>query len=434
MRERPGQSTVTTRPTDRRPVTTLCPMRARRIDGTGSRPPGGRALITVAVIALALNLRPAVNGLGAVTPELRATTGLSGAAAGALLSLPTLSFALLGLTAASLAARFGTYRTVVLALLALVAGQLLRSLGSGVVALFAGSAIAMAGLAIGNVLMPGLVRLHFPDRIPMMTAVYTTALSAGGALAAGVTLPIEHAAGASWRFGLGIWSVTAAIALVPWLVVGFGRPAVARSAAGRTLGLRHLARTRLAWVMAGFFGTQALQAYVVFGWLPEILTTAGTSDTVAALYVSLLALIGVVIAAVVPLLLGRMRVTFLIITMAMSYLAGYLGLLVDAGGATWLYTVLIGIGTGAFPVALTLVGLRARTSAGTLALSGFTQSFGYLLASAGPFLFGLVHDLTGGWTAPLVLLMALVLVHLGFGLAAARTRFVEDELEPTRVV
>ena len=89
--------------------------------------------------------------------------------------------------------------------------------------------------------------------------------------------------------------------------------------------------------------------------------------------------------------------------------------------------MLIGIGTGAFPVALTLVGLRARTSAGTLALSGFAQSFGYLFASVGPFLFGLVHDLTGGWAAPLWMLMALVVVHLGFGLAAARTRYLEDE-------
>jgi CP family cyanate transporter-like MFS transporter len=114
--------------------------------------------------------------------------------------------------------------------------------------------------------------------------------------------------------------------------------------------------------------------------------------------------------------------------MAASFLAGYLGLILDASDATWLWVALIGIGTGAFPVALTLVGLRARSAAGTLALSGFAQSFGYLIASAGPFLFGLVHDLTGGWTVALEILMALVVVHLGFGLAAARTRYIEDEL------
>ncbi len=384
-------------------------------------------------MALGLNLRPAVNGLGAVTPELRAATGLSGAAVGVLLALPTLSFALMGLPAAALAARFGTNRTVAFALSSMVVGQLIRSVGSGLPALFIGSTVALAGIAVGNVLMPGIVRLYFPDRIVLMTAVYTTALSAGGAIAAGVTLPIEHAAGGTWRFGLGLWAVTAAVALAPWLAMRAPRPVGRAHRRPTSIGIRQLAGTRLAWVMVGFFGTQALQAYVMFGWLPEILTGAGTSDTVAALYVSLLALIGVGIAAVVPPLLARVPVVAVIITMASCYLAGYLGLLLAAGTATWLWTVLVGIGTGAFPVALTLVGMRARTAGGTLALSGFTQSFGYLLASIGPFLFGLVHDLSGGWTAPLLMLMALVLVHLTFGLAAARTRYVEDELAPTEV-
>ncbi len=381
-----------------------------------------------ALVALALNLRPAVNGIGAVTPELRSSTGLTGTAAGALLALPTLSFALMGLTAAGLAARFGTHRTVLAALVALVAGQVLRSTVPGLPALFGGSVVALAGLAVGNVLMPGLVRLHFPHHIAAMTAVYTTALSAGGAIASGVTLPIEHALGGGWRLGIGLWAVPAALALLPWLPLAGSGPVFAARGPARGIALRELAHTRLAWVMAGYFGTQALQAYVMFGWLPEILTSGGTSDTVAALYVSLLAVIGVVIAAVVPGLLARVPAIVVIVAMGLCYLAGYLGLLLAPSGPTWLYTALIGIGTGAFPVALTLVGLRANTSAGTLALSGFAQSLGYLLASAGPLLFGLLHDVTGGWSVPLVMLMALVVVHLGFGVASARPRFVEDEL------
>ncbi len=390
-------------------------------------------LISAAVVALALNLRPAVNGLGAVTPELRAATGLSGASVGVLLALPTVSFALLGLSAASIAARLGTNRTVVFALGAMVVGQLARSVLTGIPALFLGSAVALAGIAVGNVLMPGIVRLYFPDRIVLMTAVYTTALSAGGAIAAGVTLPIEHAAGGTWRLGLGMWAVTAAIALAPWLAVRAPRPAGGNRKRPTLIGTRQLARTRLAWVMVGFFGTQALQAYVMFGWLPEILTSAGTTDTIAALYVSLLALIGVVIAAIVPPLLAHVPVVAVIITMASCYLAGYVGLILAADTATWLWTVLVGIGTGAFPVALTLIGQRARTTGGTLALSGFTQSFGYLLASIGPVLFGVVHDVSGGWTTPLLMLIGLVLVHLVFGLAAARTRYIEDELAPVGV-
>lgn len=397
-----------------------------------SAPAAGRSrlLVVTAIIALALNLRLAVNAVGPVTSELRSDTGLSGTAAGALLALPTLSFAVLGLLAAGLAARFGTHRTVVLALLAMVVGQVVRSAVDGLPALFLGSAIALAGVAVSNVLMPGLVRLHFPQQIAVMTAIYTTTLSIGAAIASGVTLPIEHGFSAGWQLGLGVWAIPALFALLPWVLLARdGRPPALRAPA-RGVGLRRLAGTRLAWVMAGYFGTQALQAYVMFGWLPEILTSAGISDTVAALWLSLLAAIGVVIAALVPVLLARVPVVVVVVTMAASYLAGYLGLIFDPSGATWLWVVLVGIGTGAFPVALTLVGLRARSAPGTLALSGFAQSFGYLIASVGPFLFGLVHDLTGGWTVPLYLLMALVLVHLGFGLAAARTRYIEDELSP----
>ncbi len=392
-----------------------------------------------AVIALALNLRPAVNSIGAVIPQMRIQTGLSGAAAGVLLALPTLCFAVLGLSAAGVAGRVGTHRTVVYAVAAMIAGQLARSLGSGLPWLFAGSVLALAGVAMGNVLLPGLVRLHFPNRIAAMTAVYTTMLSAGGAVAAGVTLPVEQALQGSrvaglfdsdWQLGIGIWAGAAVLALIPWLPLGAGRHPPKAHAASAVIGLRRLARTRLAWVMVGYFGTQALQAYVMFGWLPEILTGAGISITAAAFHVSVLAVIGVVIAAAVPALLARLRVVVLVVFMAGCYLAGYLVLIVDPGGLSWVACGLVGIGTGAFPVALTLVGLRARTAGGTIGLSALTQSLGYLLASVGPFLFGLLHDLLGGWTGSLLMLVALVFVHLAFGLAAARTRYIEDELGP----
>lgn len=388
----------------------------------------GRWLITIAVVVLAANLRPAVNGLGSVIPELRASTGLSATAAGVLLALPTLSFALIGLLAPAVAARLGTHRTVLIALFALVLGQLVRALLPGLVALFGGSAIALAGVATANVLMPGLVRLHFAGQVTAMTAIYTTVLSAGGAVAAGVTLPIEHALHGDWRLGIGIWTVVAAIGLGPWLLLGTRRRVAPRTAGTRRFTIGGLLHTRLAWVMAGYFGTQALQAYVMFGWLSAILTDAGRSDTAAAGYVSLVAAIGVVVSAVVPLLLSRLPVAVLILTMAAGYLTGYLGLLADPGGATWLWCTLIGLGTGAFPVALTLVALRARTPEGTTVLSGFTQSLGYLIASTGPLLFGLLHDLAGGWTVSLLALCVILAAHLVFGLLAARVRYIENEL------
>lgn len=342
----------------------------------------------------------------------------------------------MGLAAPVLAARIGSHRTVVLTLLALIAGQLIRSLVPGTAALFAGSLIALAGIAIGNVLLPGLVRLHFPDRIPAMTAAYTVLLTIGGSAAAALTLPIARGIGGDWRTGLGMWAATAVIALIPWLVLI--RPnSVHRTppTVGRRLPLSVLARTRVAWSLAIYFGCQSMVAYVVFGWLSQILTDAGMTDTAAAFQVAVAIAIGIPLAALVPPLLGRMRrPAILVVALASCYIAAFLGLILVAGQAVWVLSALIGIGTGAFPLALTLIALRARTSMATTSLSAFTQCVGYLIASVGPFGFGVLDGLTGGWTLPLLALCAVVVVQAVAGCLAVRPRYVEDELPPQPAV
>ncbi len=392
-------------------------------------PAAPRALVTVAVLLLALNLRPVVNAVGAVIPELRESTGLPASTTGLLLSLPTLSFAVLGLAAPLLAARIGSHRTVVVCLVALIVGQLVRVLVPGTVALFLGSILGLAGIAVGNVLLPGLVRLHFPDRIPVMTAAYTTLLTIGGAAAAGITLPVERALNSDWRTGLGMWAGVAVVALIPWLLLIRGTRSGPAPAAGRRLPLSALARTRVAWTLALYFGSQSMIAYVVFGWLPQILTDAGRSDTAAALQVAIAIAVGIPLAAMVPPLLGRARrPAILVIALSACYLAAFIGLTIAPDGPVLVFSVLIGIGTGAFPLALTLIALRARTSLATTSLSAFTQCTGYLIASVGPLGFGVLFDVTGGWTVPLVLLSGVVLVQAVAGCLAVRPRYVEDEL------
>lgn len=386
-------------------------------------------LVVVAVVLLAINLRPAVNALGAVMPELRGDTGLSGTTSGVLLALPTLCFALMGLGAPALAARIGSHRTVVLALASLAGGQVLRALVGGTAALFAGSILALAGIAVGNVLLPGLIRLHFPGAITGMTAVYTTMLTIGGTLGAGVTLPIEHAVGGSWRTGIGMWAVTAAVALVPWLAMAVRQLPSGTATGNRRIGVLSLVRSPRAWAMAGFFGSQSLQAYVMFGWLASILADAGLTDESAAGAVALVVAVGIPISAVVPALLGRLRRQGgLIVGFVGCYVVGYLWLMLFPTAATWLLALLIGLGGGAFPMALTLMALRSRTHSGTVALSAFGQSVGYLLASVGPVGFGFLHDVSGGWTVPLVALMAVLVVMLGCGLVVVRRWVIENDL------
>lgn len=396
-------------------------------------PPVSRWLVTTAVLLLAINLRPIVNALGAVIPELRTATGLPAATTGVLLSLPTLAFAVMGLAAPVLASRWGAHRTVVIALLALITGQLVRAVIPGTAALFIGSLIGLAGIAVGNVLLPGLVRLHFPDRIPVMTAAYTTLLTIGGAAAAAATLPISRAVGGDWRTGLGMWAGVAIIALIPWLLLIRSQAARGPTpAAGQRLPLSALARTRVAWALAIYFGCQSMVAYVVFGWLSQILTDEGMTDTAAAAQVGIAIAVGIPLAALVPPLLGRMRrPAILVVVLSSCYLAAFVGLLVVPPSFVWVLAVLIGIGTGAFPLALTLIALRSRTSMATTSLSAFTQCCGYLIASVGPFGFGILYDVSGGWTAPLLALCGVVVVQAIAGCLAVRPRFVEDELPAT---
>ncbi len=245
-------------------------------------------------------------------------------------------------------------------------------------------------------------------------------------------MPISDAYG-TWRAGLGAWALTAAVAVIPWLGLLRVDRNHAESTGGTTpIRLAAVARTRLGWLMAGFFGLQALQAYAIFGWFAKIYRDAGFSPTTAGVLLALVTGISVPVSLLVPTLATRLRSPApLVIGLVACYPVGYLGLVVApvAGAALW--AGVIGVGTCTFPLILTLIGLRADTPAGTAALSGFTQSLGYLVAALGPFGVGLLHDLTGSWTVPLITLTGLSLPLLLIGLAVSGPAAIEDQLDPS---
>jgi CP family cyanate transporter-like MFS transporter len=392
-------------------------------------PRRSQALVITAIVLLGLNLRPAVNSVGSILPEIRVALGLSATTGGALTSLPPLCFALLGLIAPALASRFRPEHVVVVSLAAMTIGQFIRVLGSSVLALFAGSIVALAGLAMANVLLPSLIRRYFPDRISLMTAVYTTSLAVGATSSAAFSIPIERGLDGDWRTGLGVWGVTGAIALVPWLAMLFDRSTVGPATPARTLTVRHLLRSRVAWMLGLFFGLQAAQAYIVTAWLSQILVDDGVDLKTGGYAVGVFAALGIPLSAAVPTLVAKQsRLPAIIVGLGCFYIAGYVGLLLDAAGRMWLWAVLCGIGSGTFPLVLTLIVLRARTAQGVAALSAFAQCMGYLIASLGPIAIGKLHDLTNGWTVPLISLMASAALLVVFGLQVARPRVVEDDL------
>ncbi len=382
------------------------------------------------IVALAVGLRPAVTSLGSVLGAVDSDLGLSGWLASLLTTLPVLCFAAVGAVAHPLTHRFGLHRTAFAALVAIAGGVGARAVTDSSVVFTAASTLALAGMAVGNVSLPPLVKLHFPDRIPGVTAVYSCALLSGAAIPAALTVPVAEQAG-SWRWGLGIWALTASVAALPWLALLRHDVREADGAGPRAAVLtpRRLTRSPLAWTMALFFGLQSAQAYAQFGWLPTIYEDAGLSPAAAALMLTIATAVGVPAPLVLP-AYARRTTDHRLLVVGFSVLSGVgiVGVLLAPTTMPWLWAACMGLGGAAFPWLLAMLGLRARTTEGTAALSGFVQSVGYLVAAVGPLGTGLLREASGGWTLPLLVLLALTVPMLLTGLRIARPRLLEDEL------
>ena len=382
------------------------------------------ALVVLGILLLAANLRPALTSVAPLIGRIRADAGLSNAMAGLLTTLPLLAFGVLSPAAPRLARRFGMERVLLASLLVLAGGILLRSAGAAG-ALFAGSAALGAAIAVGNVLLPGLIKRDFPGRTGLMTSLYTTALGVSATLAAGVSFPIAQGAGLGWRRSLALWAVPALVAALAWVPQLFrgdrdGVPA------GTTSPTVVLWRSRLAWQVTLFMGLQSLAYYVTLTWLPEILREGGTSAAWAGWLLALAQALAIPAMFLAPVLAGRRPSQHAVVAGATALNgAGILGLLISPSVGAVLWIVLLGLGQGAcFSLALTFFVLRAADPERSAALSGMAQAVGYLLAAFGPSLFGLLRDATHAWKVPLVLLFVVVVGMLVAGLGAARDAHV----------
>lgn len=382
-------------------------------------------LLVLGIVLAALNLRTAVTSVGPLLDQLAAGLGMSSIGTGLLTTLPVLAFASVGAITPTLARRLGEHRLLLLALVTLGVGLLVRSLvGSSTVFLLS-SALALSGGAVGNVLIPTLIKRHFPKRTGIMTTVYTTALAAGTMLAAAATVPIERASG-NWHVALGVWALLAVVAAIPWLALVRNEPE--RDTGQKDSGIRRLAGSKLAWMVAVYFGTQSMIAYIMFGWLATILTDSGFSTGQAGLVLGIFTALNIPVSIVVPAVASRFRDQRpMVVGLVTAYTIGFLGLWLAPASTALVWVVFVAIGMGSFPLALMMLGLRTRTPEATAGLSAFGQSAGYLIAGAGPLLVGLLHEATGGWAVPYSMMLVVVGVQLLTGLYAGRNRFLEDE-------
>ncbi|SOR82811.1 putative transporter YycB [Streptomyces chartreusis NRRL 3882] len=450
----------------------MTPPTVRSSAAQETREPGGSAtrawtmrLLVLGIVLSALNLRPAITSLGALLEEVRDGLGMSGSVAGLLTSVPPLCFAVFGVMAPRLARRFGAGAVVCAGMAAIATGLAIRPYAGGTAGFLAASALALMGIAVSNVLMPVIVKHWFPDRVGSMTGLYSMALALGTALAAAVTVPLTDTLGGSWQSGLALWAGLAVAAVLPWLPFvrgraaapgagdrGGDRPAPAGDAGAETPApgtesareetsapastepareeaprLR-ITRSRTAWALAVFFGLQATAAYITMGWMAQIFRDAGVPAGTAGLLLAVTMVMGVPLAFVIPRLATRLpHQGPIVLALGVCGLAGYAGLYLAPAAGAWAWALLLGVANCAFPLALTMVGMRARTGPGVAQLSAFAQSTGYLISIPGPLLVGVLYQHSGGWGLPIALMSALMIPQMAVGVLAGRDRTVEDE-------
>jgi MFS transporter, CP family, cyanate transporter len=388
----------------------------------------GLLLIGVAIVLTGLNLRTAVTSIGPVLQEIQDGLGISSGLAGLVTTMPVLCFAAIGFAGPGLSARFRDSHVLSGALVTMAAGLVVRAVAPAFWLFLLGTVLAMVGGALGNVLLPSLVKRYFPGRTGLMVGAYSTAMSVGATVAAVSTAPIAAAVGADgWRWALGIWAVFALLAAVPWLFVRV-TPGASRGT-HTAVRLRSLWHSRMALALMLFFGVQGMEAYIIIGWSAQYLRDAGLTAAAAGLLLGLNQVIGIPLSALVPALTVRPRLQRpLLLGFMACYAVGWVGLWAAPRTLTWLWMAVLSVAMACFPMILTLIGLRARTPETTAALSTYIQGWGYLISAVGPLLVGVLLGATSSYVPMFVLVLVGVVVLTVTGWFMTRERYADDEV------
>lgn len=384
-------------------------------------------LLIIGIIFVSFNLRPAITSIGPLADLIRTDMSMTSSAVGFITTLPLLAFAILSPLAPSVGQRLGHERAILIGLVLVAAGVFIRSI-DWVSMLFIGTGLAGLGIAIANVILPGIVKKYFPKQIGMMTGIYTTAMSVSAAIASGVSIPLAVQFGLGWKNALLVWGIFAIISIIIWL------PQVRRRKlqdvdSNMSIRWQTLLQSKLAWYIAIFIGFQSFIFYSTIAWIPDIAASYGVELTTAGWLLALMQFVSMPASFVVPIIAVKFsNQKGIVKILGIIYLLGFIGLLL--GGHHTLMVgavILLGIAQGgSFSLALTFFALRTKNPAQTASLSGMAQSIGYLLAASGPLVMGYIHDITQGWTYPLIMLAIISIVMNIIGLGAGESRLIDE--------
>lgn len=403
-------------------------------------------LVVLCVVGMASNSRSVASSVGPVLQEVRAEIGMNGFMAGLLTAMPGLCFGIFGIIAPWVSRRYGLHPTLTIAMAALTAGALLRTFAFDVWSFILLSALALAGIAFMNVLIPPFIRLHAPNHIPLLTAIYAVLLAGIAAIATAVASPIAQVIPGGWRGSLGMWGLAGFGAVVPLTILWIQRSRHAAAYASGELPEPDVRTSEVAlepdpatpakynwWTrpravaLMVYFGLQCNNAYVQFGWLPQILRDAGMSPGKAGWMLALLQLLTIPGGFLAPVLMTRpRRPEFIPLVLGLLLIPGYGGLMLAPLAAPVLWILLLAVSGYSFPISLLLIGIRTSNVEATASLSGYVQGLGYIVSGIGPLVIGALHSAFGGWQVPLWTMIGLAPIMALGGFIGARKGYIDQ--------
>lgn len=369
--------------------------------------------LLIFIFLIALNLRGPVTGLPPLLDRISQDLHLSSSQSGLLTSLPLLIFALFAPVASWLTRHFQIERILASGVGLIALGMIARSLGS-LSTLYIGAVLIGAGIAIGNVLLPSLLKREFPNHIVQLTAIYVLMMSVGGFVMSSFAVPLSEFAEQSdftlpmsgWSFALACQGIMILLPLVVWFtckITQHHTPQVNSAEISPKLW-----RSVTAWQVAGFLAFNSLINYIVVAWVPSILVSYGYEDSIAGLYQGYLQLAGALPSLILAPFINRLgshrRLCLLATGLTWLSLFGFLYL--PSWSGLWAVCFGFGVSMG-FILGLSFVGLRTSSPKQAAALSGMAQLIGYTLAALGPVLIGTLHDSYHSWNAPLYVLLVI---------------------------
>ncbi|MEQ9308580.1 MAG: MFS transporter [Balneolaceae bacterium] len=383
-------------------------------------------LLVAGIILIALNLRPALSGVGPLVAMIRESTGLTNTMLGLLTTLPLIAFGILSLLTPLFTRKYGIEKVLSGALFLLTVGILMRGLGY-VPTLFLGTILLGIAIAFGNVLLPAIVKRDFDQRSGFITSIYSGMMGLGASLAAGLSYPLAQKLPGDWQTSLGIWGVLSFLAFLVWYPqVQYSKPTSNKRSF--RMAMKGLSSNVLAWKVALFLGLQSFAFYVILAWLPDILTSKGFNSAEAGWLLSLSQVTGVLGSVSIPYIAAKKNDQQMLVWMLTIFeIISLIGLWLGSNGVIPFWVSLLGFAMGGcFGLALLFIVLRSSDSETTTELSGMSQSIGYLLAAIGPIIIGLTYDATGGWDVALFILFGTVLLKLYMGIGAGKRIELED--------